>query len=297
MPNSMTAFGRGTAQTESKSVTVEMKSVNNRFLDVGVKMPRAYSYLEEKVRSVITSAGIKRGKVDVFINIDDIPGCAEDTGYTLDSGLAKSYIAALKKLRDENGLTDDMTLMRVAANRDLFVNEKPEADEEHDWAMILPALNDAVAAFTAAREREGKRLCEDLLMKKKSVADSVAKIKELSEGAAKMQMEKLRARVKSLLEEYSYEPDEQRLLTECAIIADRVAIDEELVRLDSHLQAFEMMLRSKEPVGRNFDFLLQEIGREINTTGSKVNDLEITKIVVAVKGELEKIREQVQNLE
>lgn len=297
MPNSMTAFGRGTAQTETKSVTVEMKSVNNRFLDVGVKLPRAYLYLEEKVRSVIVNGGIKRGKVDVFVNIDDIPGAAVEGGYTLDSGLAKSYIAALKKLRDENGLTDDMTLMRVAANRELFTSEKPEADEERDWAMLKPALDEALSSFIAAREREGKRLCDDLLIKKKSVEESVAKIKELSENAAASQMEKLRSRIKALLEEFSYQPDEQRLLTECAIIADRVAIDEELVRLSSHLQAFEALLKSKEPVGRNFDFLLQEIGREINTTGSKVNDLEITKIVVAVKGELEKIREQVQNLE
>ena len=297
MPNSMTAFGRGTAQTETKTVTVEMKSVNNRFLDVTVKLPRAYLYLEERVRSVITNGGIKRGKVDVFINIDDVPGAGDEGGYALDSGLARSYVKALRQLRDENGLADDMTLMRVAANRDLFVSEKPEADEERDWDMLSPALNEALAAFVAAREREGKRLCDDLLMKKQSVERSVERIKELSEGAAKAQTEKLRARIKALLEEYSYEPDEQRLLTECAVIADRVAIDEELVRLASHLQAFEALLRSKEPVGRNFDFLLQEIGREINTTGSKVNDLEITKTVVAVKGELEKIREQVQNLE
>ena len=297
MPNSMTAFGRGTAQTETKTITVEMKSVNNRFLDINVKMPRAYLYLEERVRSVITNGGIKRGKVDVFINVDDIPGAEDDVGYTLDSGLAKSYIAALKKLRDENGLTDDITVMRVANNRDLFRSEKPEADEESDWQMLSPALNEALASFIAAREREGKRLCDDLLLKKQSVEESVERIKELSEDAAKAQTEKLRTRIKAILEEYSYEPDEQRLLTECAIIADRVAIDEELVRLASHLQAFEALLRSKEPVGRNFDFLLQEIGREINTTGSKVNDLEITKIVVAVKGELEKIREQVQNLE
>jgi len=297
MPNSMTAFGRGTFRNETKCVTVEMKSVNNRFLDVGCKMPRAYIYLEEKVRNFITDAGVKRGKVDVFVNIDDIPGSAGEGGYALNSALARSYVSALRKLCEENGLTDDMTLMRVAANKDLFISEKEDADEERDWAMLLPALKDAVAEFIAAREREGARLCRDLAGKKATVKENVAEIKKLSETGSANLMAKTRARIEALLEEYRVTPDETRLIQECAILADRLAIDEELVRLDSHLQAFDALLESKEPVGRNFDFLLQEIGREINTIGSKVNDLEITKLVVAVKGELEKIREQVQNLE
>ena len=256
MPKSMTAFGRATGSAGGKNYTVEIKSVNNRYLDCSVRLPRAYGFLEEKILGFIKGRGITRGKLDVYVGIE-VTG-SEGATVELDSAYAEAYVKALRKLRDISGLTDDISVMTVAQNRDLFIVKKPEEDAERDWAELLPVL---------------------------------------SEANTRNYREKLIARLKQTLDGLDIEFDGSRILTECAIFADRTAVDEELVRLKSHFDAFDAAMNSSEPVGRRLDFLLQEMNREVNTTGSKSNDAEIAALVVDAKCALEKIREQIQNLE
>ncbi len=295
MIKSMTAFGRGTGSGEGKNFVCEIKSVNNRYLDCNVRLPRAYGFFEEKIISRIKESGISRGKIEVGVTVE----ITESVGATveLDGAYAAGYIAALKKLRDEFSLSDDISTMSVAANRDLFLVKKPEEDMEKDWQEFLPTLDLALSAFNAAREREGAHLRYDLLGKKENLVALTKKISELSALQTESYKERLEARLRQHLSEMDMEFDSQRILTECAIFADKVAVDEEMVRLNSHFAAFDQCMNSSEPVGRRLDFLLQEMNREVNTTGSKCNDSAITALVVDAKCELEKIREQIQNLE
>lgn len=295
MPKSMTAFGRATGSAGGKNYTVEIKSVNNRYLDCSVRLPRAYGFLEEKILGFIKGSGITRGKLDVYVGIE-VTG-SEGATVELDSAYAEAYVKALRKLRDISGLTDDISVMTVAQNRDLFIVKKPEEDAERDWAELLPVLSEAVSQYNSAREREGNNLRADLLAKKNEIAAIAEKIAELSEANTRNYREKLIARLKQTLDGLDIEFDGSRILTECAIFADRTAVDEELVRLKSHFDAFDAAMNSSEPVGRRLDFLLQEMNREVNTTGSKSNDAEIAALVVDAKCALEKIREQIQNLE
>ena len=297
MIRSMTAFGRHRALTErgDRDITAEIKSVNNRFLDCNVKLPRSYGYLEEKVKSYISERGITRGKVDVYIGIDVI----EETGVevSLDRAAAESYIASLKALRDEFGLADDISVMSVAQNRDLFRTKRPEEDTERDWADVKAVLSVAIDRFIEAREREGAALGRDIEGKIENIKAWAAKICEISEGNIAKYPEKLEKRIKQLLSDFDVEIAEQRILTEAAVFADKASIDEELVRLNSHFEGFREILNSDENSGRKLDFLLQELNRETNTIASKSGDIEIARIVVDVKAELEKIREQIQNIE
>lgn len=297
MQKSMTAFGRSrrTSSDGALDITAEIKSVNSRYLDCSVKLSRAYSCLEDKVKSYLTSSGISRGKVEVYIGVDVLEKRGESV--VLDKAAAESYINALKELRDEFSLPDDITTMKVAENRDIFTTKRADEDLDSDWEEIKTVLSEAVDGFIAMRAAEGERLCTDVMKKAETIKASAAKIKELSENDIKSYPAKLEQRIKQLLSEFDVETTEQRILTEAAIFADKAAIDEELVRLDSHFKALDEIVHSDETAGRKLDFLVQEINREINTIGSKAGNSEIAHLVVEMKTELEKIREQIQNIE
>lgn len=294
MARSMTAYGRAVGTVSGKSVTVEIKSVNNRFLDTQIKISRGFSFLEENLKACLRD-NISRGKVDIYLGIDII----ESTGSTvvLDKAYAESYIKALTELRDTFGLQDDITVMSVAQNRDLFIPFKPEEDTDKLWSEILPFVNEALASFNAMRENEGENLKKDLLAKEEYIKSLVDKIALKSDECTKAYHDKFIGKIKKILDDNSIVIDEQRVLTECAIYTDKITIDEEIVRLKSHFKSFENIFKDSAPIGRKLDFLLQEMNRETNTIGSKCSDAEIARIVVDIKTELEKIREQIQNLE
>ena len=295
MIRSMTGFGRCRATVDGLDITVEIKSVNSRFFDCNAKISRAYSYLEERVKPYLQSRGVSRGKVDVWISVEVM-----DSGsvqITADEGYLQGYLEALYTLRDKYNLRDDISVMTVARNHDIFQIKKPEEDIEHDWERVLTVLAKAVDTFLTVREREGERLAEDLRGKMQNIKGAVDRIEELSALDVSTYRERLAERIREALNDNQITPDETRLLTECAIHADKIAVDEEMVRLRTHFGAFEEILSSGEPVGRKLDFLMQEMNREINTTGSKCSDAQIAHLVVDVKCELEKIREQIQNLE
>ncbi len=295
MLRSMTAFGRATGSAEGKNFVCEIKSVNNRYFDCSVKLPRSYGFLEEKVISFMKGSGISRGKLDVYIGVE----VTESVGAVveLDTGYAEAYVKALRKLRDTMSLSDDISTMSVAQNRDVFIVKKPEEDIERDWEMLLPVLTEALSKYNASREKEGANLRADLILKKEKLVSLTKKIAEISEKNIASYRERLEARLNQTLEGLDIQFDSNRILTECAIFADKIAIDEEMVRLSSHFTAFDEAMNGDEPVGRRLDFLLQEMNREVNTSGSKSNDAEIAALVVEAKCELEKIREQIQNLE
>lgn len=294
MIRSMTAFGRAAGKAPGRDITVEIKSVNNRFFDCQVKLPRLFSFLEEKIKKRISERGISRGKVDVFLTIDVTDSAGIEV--ELDRTYAKSYIEALRHLSEEFSLTDDITTMKVAQNKDIFAVKKAEEDTEAEWQTLLPFLDEALDMFIEARNTEGENLRRDICEKKARVMELAAKIPPLSREDVKNQYDKMKERILFLVGD-TVPLDEGKLITECAVYADKIAVDEEMVRLDSHFRAFDEILLSDEPVGRKLDFLLQEINRETNTIGSKVCDAEIARIVVEMKSELEKIREQIQNIE
>ena len=295
MVSSMTAFGRAQRAFEDRIITAEIRSVNNRYFDCAAKLPRMYGFLEEKIKPYLQTKGISRGKVDVFIGAD-LTG-SSGALVTLDEAYAESYIEALKQLRDKFGLYDDMSLMRVAANRELFIVKKPDDDEEKDWLQLKTVLDEALDVFMAARAAEGENLKKDILQKRERLREMKQKIAEKSESNIREYRARLESRLRATIADLELKFDDARILTECAIFADKVAIDEELVRLDSHFKAMDGIFAAKEPCGRKLDFLVQEMNREINTIGSKSGDADIAAIVVDMKNELEKIREQIQNLE
>jgi len=295
MIRSMTGFGRCRETVDGLDITVEIRSVNSRFLDCNTKLPRAFGYLEERVKPYLQKLGISRGKVDVWIGIEVLE--SKDVQIALDEAYLKGYLDALYRLRDEYALRDDISVMSVARNSDLFRVNKPEEDADHDWACVSTVLEKAAEAFLAVRAGEGEKLASDMRAKIGEIKAIVERIKELSEIDVASYRDRLAERIREALADNQITPDETRLLTECAIHADKVAVDEELVRLTAHFAAFEEILSGKDPVGRKLDFLLQEMNREINTTGSKCNHAEIARLVVEVKCTLDKIREQIQNLE
>ena len=297
MLKSMTAFGRARKLSSDNSldITAEIKSVNSRYLDCTVKISRMYSFLEEKVKAYIAESGITRGKVEVYIGVDVL--AQKGVEVILDTEAAKSYIASLEQLRDTFGLKDDITVMKVAGNRDLFAVKKPDDDMERDWQEVKAVLEEAVVAYNNMRANEGENLCVDILKKADTIKANADKIKELSEADISAYPAKLEQRIRQLLKDFDVETTEQRILTEAAIFADKAAIDEELVRLASHFGVLGEIVNSNEPSGRKLDFLVQEINREINTIGSKAGNAEIAHLVVDMKTELEKIREQIQNIE
>ena len=295
MIKSMTAFGRAKRSGESKDITIEIKSVNSRFFDCNVKLPRAYMFLEERIKEHIRKNAVARAKVDVFVTVDNHTSGLGNVG--LDSAYLESYLAALYRLRDEFGLPDDISVMSVARNQDIFTYDKAEEDLEAEWEIFRSVLDEAIAGYNEMREREGAKAESDIKAKIELVRAYADEVEQISLEDTVGYKEKLEAKIRAILEDARVTPDENRLLTECAIWADKIAIDEELVRLRSHFGAFYDIAASKEPSGRKLDFLMQELNRETNTIGSKANNARIARIVVNMKGELEKIREQVQNIE
>ena len=295
MVKSMTAFGRAKREGELRDITVEIKSVNSRFFDCTVKMPRHLSALEERIKSYVQKNAVARAKVDVYITVDSHSSLVGAVG--IDEAYAESYIAALRELRDKFSLTDDISVMTVARNQDVFTLLKAEADVEEYWSEIRETLDEAISGYTAMRECEGKKAECDIKAKIELVRSFADEVEKISHEDTVGYRDKLEARLRSILSDNAVTVDENRLLTECAVWADKIAIDEELLRLRSHFGAFYDIIDAAEPSGRKLDFLMQELNRETNTIGSKANNARIARIVVNMKGELEKIREQVQNIE
>lgn len=292
MIKSMTGYGRCEKIIGGKKILAEIKSVNHRFSDYSVKIPRYYGFLEEKVREY-ASKYITRGKVDVYINIESYT--ESDKSIILNEELAKEYISALKELGEKFNLKDDITISSVARYSEIFKSERRDEDEDEIWENVSGVLEEAVDVFVKMREREGARIEEDLKARIEYMKTLAEKIDERSPETVNEYKNKLYNKIKEVLEDKSV--DEARVLTEVAIFADKVAVNEETVRLASHFEEFFGILNSGEPAGRKLDFLIQEINREINTIGSKASDIEIAKIVVELKAELEKLREQIQNIE
>ncbi len=289
---SMTGYGRNESVLEGKKITCEIKSVNHRYSDYSVKVPRYYGFMEDRVRKFVSDY-ISRGKVDVYISIENFGDT--DREILLNEGIAKTYIDALCQLRDSFGLKDDISVMSVARYSEIFKTQKIEEDEEELWNMVVEVMKPAVEQFVAMREREGERILEDLSNRVEYMRSLAKKVEERSPQTVDEYKNKLYTKIKEVLEDRTV--DESRILTEVAIFADKVAVNEEIVRLESHFNEFYEIVNKNEPAGRKLDFLIQEINREINTTGSKANDIEIAKIVVELKGETEKLREQIQNVE
>ncbi|MDO5398587.1 MAG: YicC/YloC family endoribonuclease [bacterium] len=292
MLKSMTGYGRQEMIADGKKILVEIKSVNHRFADYNIKLPRHLGFLEDKVKK-LASEYITRGKIDIYVNIESSEEADKDI--LLNTELAKGYIDALHKLRDEFGLKDDITVSSVASYTDIFRAERREEDEEALWQAVKSVMEQALSAFVAMRSREGERIEQDLVARVAYMKELAAKVEERSPQTVREYRERLYAKIKEVLEDRTV--DEARVLTEAAIFADKVAVNEETVRLSSHFDEFNEIIASGEPAGRRLDFLIQEINREVNTIGSKAQDLAIAKIVVTLKGEIEKLREQIQNIE
>ena len=295
MIKSMTAFGRAKREGEIKDITVEIKSVNSRFFDCNVKIPRAYVFLEEKIKSYVQKNAVARAKVDVFVTVDR--HTSEAGKIRIDEGYAESYVAALRELGEKFSLKDDISVMSVARNQDVFTAVRDEEDLEAEWETMRSVLDEAIAGYSAMRAEEGRKAEEDIKGKIELVRAYADEVEKISAEDTVGYRDKLEARLRAILADNAVTVDENRLLTECAIWADKIAIDEELVRLRSHFGAFYDIIALPEPSGRKLDFLMQELNRETNTIGSKANNAKIARIVVNMKGELEKIREQVQNIE
>lgn len=293
---SMTGCGYARLQSGNSIITVEIKSVNSRYLDVNCKMPRMYSRAEEKLKASLGSV-TTRGKVDVYVSSEALPD-EENAFLSIDEAYLSSYLSCLERLRDDFGLKDDISVMRVAQNKDVFTTvQKQDMTVDELWEKLCPSVNKALEEFYQMKKTEGKRLASDILEKLDVIESYVSSIEELAPVVVKEYSEKLTAKVEEMCQSPEY--DKTRIIEEVAIFADRVAIDEELVRLRSHMDQFRKIVSETgdEPCGRKLDFLLQEINREINTTGSKCNNAQIASIVVDAKSQAEKIREQVQNIE
>ena len=292
MVKSMTGYGRARQTLHGRDITVEVRSVNNRYLDCTVKVPRTYIFAEDAVKSRVQKA-VSRGKVDVFITIDAT--AADETVVAVNEPLARGYYEALTKIRDMFSLEGELTAAVLAKFPDVLTVTKAEEDLESVAGDICAVLDEALEAYNAMRAVEGVKLCEDIAGRVATIETVVGKVEERSPQTVAAYREKLTARMQEVLQSTTI--DESRILTEAAIFADKIAVDEETVRLRSHIAQLRTMLKSDQPVGRKLDFLIQEVNRECNTIGSKCNDLTIAQDVVNMKAEVEKIREQVQNIE
>ena len=292
MVKSMTGYGRAREMLNKRDITVEIRSVNNRYLDCTVKMPRAYIFTEDAIKSRVQKR-IARGKVDVFVSIDT--SAADVSVVALNEPLARSYYEALKRLQGALELEGGLTAVTLARFPDVLTVTKAEEDVDTVSADICRVLDAALDAYDAMRTVEGAKLAEDVLNRADTIESVVGKVEERSPQTVAAYRERLENKMREVLQSTAI--DESRILTEAAIFADKIAVDEETVRLRSHLAQLRTMLRSGEPVGRKLDFLVQEINRECNTIGSKCNDLTIAQDVVNMKAEVEKIREQIQNIE
>ena len=292
MIKSMTGFGRAQETVDGMTVTVELKSVNHRYFEFTAKVPRTYGFLEEKLKSFL-NARVSRGKMECYVSIENLE--ESDMEVVVNPSLAKGYVDALRTLSETFGLKEDYSAISIAKFPDVLTLRKAPADEEKIWNAVQKVTELAVERFVTMRETEGEKLRADILSKADTILEHVAFVESRSPQTVREYHEKLRQRMEELLE--NTQVDEQRLLTEAAIFADKVAVDEETVRLRSHISQLREFLNVDEPIGRKLDFLVQEMNRESNTIGSKAQDVEIAKRVIAIKAEVEKIREQVQNIE
>ena len=294
MIRSMTGFGRAQMMIDSMSITVELRSVNHRYFEFNSRVPRSYGFLEEKLKNFVGSL-VARGKVECYVSVENLED--SEVEILVNHSLASSYINALNELADRNELTlrDDLVLSTLSRNNDIFVVHKQEADEDKIWNAVKTVTEAAVAKFISMREVEGEKLKSDVLFRADEILKKVAIIEERSPETVKEYNDKLLARINEFLSDVQV--DEQRLLTECAIFADKVAVAEETVRLRSHIDQLRQFMESNEAIGRKIDFLVQEMNREANTIGSKAQDVTIARNVIDIKAEIEKIREQIQNIE
>ena len=300
---SMTGYGRGTSKTEQYEITAELRAVNCRYLELSVRLPRCYVYLEEKLKELIQT-GISRGKAELSLTILAADGKAPDI--RIHHGVVKAYLAAMTEenqrlaaelggMASEGYLPQDLTLSTLLQLPNAFQVQQVTEDAAVMWEFICPAVQEALAQFTQMREIEGLRLKQDIVFRLDALEQMVCQVEELAPRIVTQYYNKLYKKITELLE--STAVDESRLVTEAAVLAEKIAVDEETVRLHSHIAQFRTLLESAEPVGRKMDFLVQEMNREVNTTGSKAQSLEITRLVVDMKSEIEKIREQIQNIE
>lgn len=292
MVRSMTGFGRGAYQNEALNVTVEIKSVNHRYFEFAARMPRAYQFLEEKLKAHCQKS-ISRGKIELSVFVEELT--ENSTEVVLNRTYANAFMKALKTLSKEYKIKNDVKVSTLASNPEMFKLRKNAVPDDVAEEAIVNALDEAVKAFIAMRETEGERLKTDILSRADTILSKVALVEERSPETVKAYRERLEAKVRELLE--NAQVDEQRLITETAIFADKVAVDEETVRLRSHIKQLESLFESSEPIGKKLDFIVQEMNRETNTIGSKAQDVDIAHIVVDIKSEIEKIREQIQNVE
>ena len=290
--NSMTGYGRSRQVLDGREITVEIRSVNHRYLEYSARIPRMYGYLEEKLKTFLQSS-VSRGKVEVTVSIQNLTG--GDTVVQINQALAKGYLDAMRSQAENLGLKDDLTLSTLTRFGDVFTLQKLEEDQQVIWNGVEQVAKQALEQFLEMRRREGERLKQDITQKLAVLAEHVAAVEEQSPKTVAAYRERLLQKMEELLSDRCV--DQQRILLEAGLYAEKIAVDEETVRLKSHLEQFTQMMEQSGPVGRKLDFLVQEINRETNTIGSKAQDLAVTRRVVEMKSEIEKIREQIQNIE
>ncbi len=292
MIKSMTGYGRSQMLVDGMNITVEVKSVNHRYFEFSSRLPRSYGFLDEKLKSFFMGK-LTRGKMECYVQIETVE--EPDTIISVNHPLVKGYLDAYKELAEIYGLENNIKVSDISRVSDIFSIRKQAADEDKIWAAVQTVAEEALNGFVEMREREGSRLRDDVLSRLETILENVSFIEERSPETVKEYNEKLLGRLRELLADTHI--DEQRILTEAAIFADKIAVAEETVRLRSHISQMRTFLDSDEAVGKKMDFLIQEFNREANTIGSKAQDVEIARRVVAVKAEIEKIREQIQNIE
>lgn len=292
MIRSMTGYGRSQQTLDGREILVEIKSVNHRYFEFSARVPRAYGYLEEKLKSFLQGK-VSRGKIEMGVTIYNIEG--KDALIEVNSSIAKGYVDALRKANETLELKDDITLSNLIRLPDIFNVIKNTEDEEAIWNDVKIVAEEALNSFVSMREAEGVKMREDVEQRLNYIEQLVEKVEERSPMVTEAYRERLYNKLSEILNDKKI--DEQRILTEAAVFSEKTAVDEETVRLKSHINQFRNLLKINEPVGRKLDFLIQEFNRESNTIGSKAQDVEITKIVVELKSEIEKIREQIQNIE
>ena len=292
MIKSMTGYGSAKGKAGDLEISVEVKSVNNRYLDASVRMPRSFLFAEDAVKSAI-SKHISRGKVDMFISVDSL--AANNMNVKVNEGLLKGYLAAIDHISEEYGLTNDLTAVSISRFPDILSVEKEDLDADAISAGIVAVAEEALSDFDAMRLREGEKLADDVLSKLETIETLVGIVERESPRTVEVYRNRLYEKMAELLGTSGI--DENRILAEAAIFADRVAVDEETVRLRSHMSQLRSMLKGSSPIGRKIDFLIQEFNREANTIGSKCQNSDIAHVVVDLKSEIEKIREQIQNIE
>lgn len=288
----MTGYGRSQKILNGRDISVEIRSVNHRYYEYTSRIPRTYSYIDEKLKALMKSS-VSRGKVEVSVTITSIEG--KDSQIAINKGVAEGYVTALRSVSDELGLKDDLALSKLIKIPDIFNIQKTPDDEDQICADVSEVMQEALARFVSMRETEGDRLKNDILEKADFIIERVAMVEAQSPVTVEAYRNKLYKKLSEVLADKNI--DEQRIITEAAIFSEKIAVDEETVRLRSHIAQLRDILESDEAVGRKLDFIVQEINREVNTIGSKAQDLNITKIVVDMKSEIEKIREQIQNVE